>query len=69
MQERFVELCYEGHRFFDLKRRGLPVQRIAADAPSAAGTTLEANNFRFVLPIPLPEMVANPLMQQNPGYQ
>jgi len=69
MLERYRELCYEGHRFFDLKRRGLPVQRTPADAPSAAGTTLEANNFRFVMPIPLPEMVANPLMQQNPGYQ
>lgn len=69
VQERFVELCYEGHRFFDLKRRGLPVDRLAVDAPSPAGTTLAANNFRFVLPIPLPEMVANPLMQQNAGYQ
>ena len=69
MQERFVELCYEGHRFFDLKRRGLPVTRLAVDAPSPAALTLEANNFRFVMPIPLPEMVANPLMQQNPGYQ
>ncbi|MBM3441271.1 MAG: RagB/SusD family nutrient uptake outer membrane protein [Bacteroidetes bacterium] len=69
MLERYRELCYEGHRFFDLKRRSLPVQRTPADAPSAAGTTLEANNFRFVLPIPLPEIVANPLMQQNPGYQ
>jgi hypothetical protein len=69
MEERFRELVYEGHRFFDLKRRGLPVTRLAADAPSPAGTTLEANNFRFVLPIPLPEITSNPLMQQNPGYQ
>jgi hypothetical protein len=69
MQERFIELCYEGHRFFDLKRRGLPVTRLAVDAPSPSALTLDANNFRFVMPIPLPEMVANPLMQQNPGYQ
>lgn len=69
MQERFKELCYEGHRFFDLKRRGLPVTRLAVDAPSPSALTLDANNFRFVMPIPLPEMVANPLMQQNPGYQ
>lgn len=67
--ERFKELAYEGHRFFDLKRRGLPVTRIAADAPSAQGTTLPAGNFRFVLPIPLPEMTTNPAMEQNPGYQ
>lgn len=69
LSERYKELCYEGHRFFDLKRRGLPVSRLSADAPSSAGTTLDANNFRFVLPIPLPEMVANPAMKQNPGYQ
>jgi hypothetical protein len=69
MMERFKELAFEGHRFFDLKRRGLPVTRIAADAPSPQGTTLPAGNFRFVLPIPLPEMTTNPAMEQNPGYQ
>ena len=69
MLERFKELPYEGHRFFDLRRRGLPVTRLAADAPSAVGTTLPAGNFRFVLPIPLPEITTNPVMVQNPGYQ
>ena len=69
MLERFKELPYEGHRFFDLKRRSLPVSRLAADAPSAPGTTLAADNFRFVLPIPLPEITTNPLMEQNQGYQ
>jgi hypothetical protein len=69
MLERFKELPYEGHRFFDLKRRGLGVDRLAADAPSAAGTSLAAGNFRFVMPIPLPEITTNPLMAQNPGYQ
>ena len=66
--ERFKELAFEGHRFFDLRRRGLPVSRLAVDAPSAQGTTLAAGNFRFVLPIPLPEITTNPIMQQNPGY-
>lgn len=69
MQERFKELVYEGHRFFDLKRRSLPVTRPLVDAPNASSTTLAAGNFRFVLPIPLPEITSNPLMQQNPGYQ
>ena len=66
--ERFKELAYEGHRFFDLKRRSLPVTRLAVDAPSGPGTTLPANDFRFVLPIPLPEVTANPTLKQNPGY-
>jgi starch-binding outer membrane protein, SusD/RagB family len=68
MLERFKELPFEGHRFWDLKRRGLPVARLASDAPTTAATTLPANNFRFLLPIPDAEMKANKLMTQNPGY-
>jgi starch-binding outer membrane protein, SusD/RagB family len=67
--ERFKELAFEGHRFFDLKRRGLPVQRLLTDVPNAGAATLSANNFRFLLPIPQVEMLANPLMVQNAGYQ
>ena len=69
MEERYKELPYEGHRFFDLKRRNLPVVRITADLPNpAAQAILPAGNFRFLLPIPSTEIQANPLMQQNPGY-
>jgi hypothetical protein len=68
MLERFKELAFEGHRFWDLKRRGLPVVRTGIDAPTPAAATLPAGHFRFTLPIPDPEMKANPLMQQNPGY-
>jgi hypothetical protein len=68
MNERFKELAYEGHRFWDLKRRNLPVVRNVADAPNAASVTLPAGNFRFLLPIPDPEIKANAAIQQNPGY-
>ncbi len=68
MLERFKELPFEGHRFWDLKRRNLPVARLASDATSATGTTLPAGNFRFVLPIPDTELKANKLMTQNQGY-
>lgn len=68
ISERFKELAYEGHRFWDLKRRGLPVQRLASDAPTTNAATLPAGNFRFLLPIPQPEILANNLMVQNPGY-
>ncbi len=68
VNERFKELAFEGHRFWDLKRRSLPIVRDASDAPSSEGTTLPANNFRFVLPIPQVEMLANTQMVQNPGY-
>ena len=66
--ERYKELAYEGHRFWDLKRRGLPVERLATDAPTTNAAVLPAGNFRFLLPIPDPEMKANTLMVQNPGY-
>lgn len=68
IMERFKELAFEGHRFWDLKRRNLPVVRLAADAPNATSVTLPAGNFRFLLPIPNAEIQANPLIVQNPGY-
>jgi hypothetical protein len=68
MDERFKELPFEGHRFWDLNRRGLPVARLATDAPTPTGTTLPANDHRFLLPIPLVEIQSNSSMQQNPGY-
>jgi starch-binding outer membrane protein, SusD/RagB family len=68
IQERFKELAFEGNRFWDLKRKGLPVSRLAADAPTAGATTLAANDYRFTLPIPDAEIKANTNMTQNPGY-
>ncbi|WP_103865259.1 RagB/SusD family nutrient uptake outer membrane protein [Aquimarina sp. I32.4] len=75
--ERRVELAYEGHRFFDLKRRGEGINRNATNGdiidgtgtPPAA-TTLPAGNFRFQFPIPTAEINANSTIakQQNPGY-
>lgn len=70
MLERQKELVYEGHRFWDLRRRNLPVERLASDAPTATAATLPAGNFRFLLPIPNVEIQSNlGQMQQNPGYQ
>lgn len=73
INERFLELPFEGHRFWDLKRKGLPVTREGiiplGDAPNANSTTLPAGNFRFLLPIPQSEIDANTVIQQNPGYE
>ncbi len=67
--ERFKELAFEGHRFWDLKRRGLPIERLASDAPTTNAATLPANNFRFLLPIPNVEIQASKsVLEQNPGY-
>jgi len=67
LEERFKELCFEGFRFYDLRRNNLPVQRNASDA-SPSWQTLPAGSFRFVFPIPQTEMTVNPNMVQNDGY-
>ncbi|MFC0655232.1 RagB/SusD family nutrient uptake outer membrane protein [Mongoliitalea lutea] len=58
LQERRVELNYEGHRFFDLVR----YNRI--------GTVLGMPDFRKVWPIPRDELlVSQGVLVQNPGYE
>lgn len=68
LNERFKELCFEGFRFWDLKRNNLPVERSASDVASAAWQTLSATDYKFVLPIPQYELLANPNMVPNDGY-
>ncbi|MEP0264478.1 RagB/SusD family nutrient uptake outer membrane protein [Dokdonia sp.] len=72
--ERRVELAFEGHRFFDLKRRGESIQRSTfGDLRDGTGTpaevlTLPAGDTRFQFPIPIAEINANTNYTQNPGY-
>ena len=75
--ERRLELAFEGHRFFDLKRKGLPVVRSATEGDRADGSgtpaptfaqRMEADDFRMAFPIPQTELDANVNMVQNPGY-
>lgn len=69
MDERYRELCYEGHRYFDLKRRSLPITRDLSDvANNTAIQTLNVSDPKYLLPIPQVEILANPNCQQNPGY-
>lgn len=68
VRERFKELAFEGHRFWDLRRKNLAVERTGVDVPTSNGATLPAGNFRFVLPIPNAEIQANSLIVQNAGY-
>ncbi|UOB16374.1 RagB/SusD family nutrient uptake outer membrane protein [Abyssalbus ytuae] len=71
---RRVELAFEGHRFFDLKRRGEPISRSNnGDIIDGSGTpaevlTLSADDHRFQFPIPSAERTANPNLDQNGGY-
>ncbi|HAI83794.1 MAG TPA: hypothetical protein DCL43_09005 [Chitinophagaceae bacterium] len=71
MLERYKELAFEGFRFFDLKRKGLPVARDARDVDGGANSnwlSLPVGNFRFTFPIPASELLANRNMVQNAGY-
>ncbi|HJS52995.1 MAG TPA: RagB/SusD family nutrient uptake outer membrane protein [Chitinophagaceae bacterium] len=68
MIERTKELCYEGFRYYDLKRRSLPVNRLAVDVQSTTWQNLAANDYRFTLPIPQDAIDANPNTVQNQGY-
>ncbi|WP_238387720.1 RagB/SusD family nutrient uptake outer membrane protein, partial [Pararcticibacter amylolyticus] len=67
--ERFKELAFEGHRFFDLKRRNLPVERLAEDAVNTAGSLrLDPSKAQYAFPIPAQEIAVNKNMIQNPKY-
>ncbi|NOS94321.1 MAG: RagB/SusD family nutrient uptake outer membrane protein [Cyclobacteriaceae bacterium] len=65
MNERRVELAFEGHRFFDLKRLGLPITKNAATSVA----TIPANDFRILQQIPVDQiLLSNGVLKQNPGY-
>lgn len=66
-EERKKELCFEGHRFFDLKRRGENIVRPASTTSKI--NVLKYPDYRFSLPICQMEMQANENMKQNEGYE
>lgn len=67
--ERFKELAFEGHRFFDLKRRKVAVERLLQDASNTSGAIkLETSDAQYNFPIPAYEMAVNKNMIQNPKY-
>lgn len=66
--ERRKELCFEGHRFLDLKRQNLNMVRIDCNASPSSSCSLTAGANRFTYAIPQGEVSANSNMVQNPGY-
>lgn len=70
-RERRLEMAYEGHRMYDLKRTGRPVTRVPADCTGTTPCELPETSGRFILPIPQSEIFANEAIgpeDQNPGY-
>lgn len=73
LDERRLELCFEGFRYIDMKRLGTlagqTLDRHPTDDQISGGElSIPNNDYRFTMPIPLDEINANPNIQQNPGY-
>jgi hypothetical protein len=76
--ERERELCFEGHRLWDLKRKGLGFTRelvvhpvegtITNPGPSQGELTVTPDDLRWQWPIPDEELKANENITPNPGY-
>jgi starch-binding outer membrane protein, SusD/RagB family len=72
--ERRVELCFEGHRYIDLKRLGALANKTIERDPkdcsffNLTSCSFPVTDYRFTLPIHLNETTANRNIQQAPGY-
>lgn len=81
-QERRIELCFEGHRYFDIRRWNI-AEIGSEDAIGVVIKKLDDNNFTYepfvvqdrtwvpsfyLYPIPRPETQKNPQIIQNPNY-
>ncbi len=61
LKERYKELAFEGHRYFDLKRLGKPLERNKEDLAAPSDLPLLAfGSPQYQLPIPLKEIQSNP---------
>ena len=62
LEERMVELVFEGKRWHDLNRHEITVQEVES-------ISAENNNLHHVLwPVPQDDRDRNPNLDQNPGY-
>lgn len=76
--ERQRELCFEGHRLWDLKRKGLGFTRVPVvhpiygtvtnPGPSQSELSVTPSDTRWQWPIPDEELKANDNITPNPGY-
>ncbi|MFC3199932.1 RagB/SusD family nutrient uptake outer membrane protein [Parapedobacter deserti] len=64
--ERRLELCFEGHRWFDLVRRDQLIEAVTNENSFGRNAPIKEIHKRF--PIPFREMEANKKLEQNSGY-
>ncbi|MEM6297830.1 MAG: RagB/SusD family nutrient uptake outer membrane protein [Bacteroidota bacterium] len=72
MDERRIELAFEGHRYVDLRRLGARanrgLDRDPLDCAINSACDLPLTDPRYTFPIPFIELRVNSNIQQNPGY-
>ncbi len=73
LHERRMELAFEGHRFFDLKRTGKAIEIISKALMNPVGEdknkqTAPINENQLLFPVPLTEIEKDQTLTQNPGY-
>jgi hypothetical protein len=76
LKERRKEFIGEGHRYYDLGRLGLIINRDTPDSQLPADSEYKTvdpwnrsgNQYQVVLPISQTQRKANPAALQNPGY-
>lgn len=68
-KERRLELAFEGHRWFDLKRTGRAIEVMSnVKGPDGEALNYPINENRLWWPIPQSELDNNTKLVQNPGY-
>ncbi len=68
-KERRLELAFEGHRWFDLKRTGRAIQVLSNTiGPDGTPYGYVLNENKLLWPIPQAELDKNTKLIQNPGY-
>ena len=61
--ERRKELCFEGQRWFDLRRYGMPQITHECEGKTY---TLKSNDPSYTMPIPDEVLIKNKRLEQNP---
>lgn len=64
LEERRIELAFEGKRWYDIVRRRLGPQVYGADG--LEGTKENFSEIDYLMPIPFEEVLRNPNLTQNP---
>lgn len=68
-KERRLELAFEGHRWFDLKRTGRAIEVMSnVKGPNGVALNYNLTPERLVWPIPQAELDKNIKLRQNSGY-